>query len=84
MTPHTKGPPLIEAYQPIHEITVDHTLGQPIGQLRKPPIKIYPLPEGPMEIHTIRGIQESPKMIHKWTFTVQKIILVILKETQTI
>ena len=84
MTPCTKDPPLIEVYQSIHEITADHTLSQPIGQLRKPHIRSHPIPEDPMEIHTIKAIQESPWMIHKWTFTVQKIILVILKETQTI
>ena len=60
MTPCTKDPPLIEAHQPIHEIAADHTPGQPIGQLRKPHIKIHPIPEDPTEIHTIRGIQESP------------------------
>ena len=60
MTPHIKDPPLIEAHQPIHEIAADHTLSQPIGQLRKPHIKIHPIPEGPTEIHTIREIQESP------------------------
>ena len=60
MIPHIEDPPLIEAHQPIHEITADHALSQPIGQLRKPPIKIDPIPEDPMEIHTIRGIQESP------------------------
>ena len=60
ITPCTKDPPLIEAYQPIHEITADHTLGMPIGQLRKPHIRIHPIPEGPMEVHTIRGIQVSP------------------------
>ena len=58
MTPHTENPPLIEAHQPIHEITADHTLSQPIGQLRKPPIKVHPIPKDPMEMHTIRGIQE--------------------------
>ena len=83
-TPHIEDPPLIEAYQPIHEITAIHTLGQPIGQLRKPHIRIHPIPEDPTDIHTIRGIQESPQMIHKQTFIVQKIILVILKEIQTI
>ena len=60
MTPHSKDPSLIEAHQPIHEIAADHTLSQPIGQLRKPTIRIHPIPEEPMEIHTIRGIQESP------------------------
>ena len=59
-TLHIKDPPLIEAHQPIHKIIVDHTLGQPIGQLRKPHIKIHPIPEDPVEKHTIRGIQESP------------------------
>ena len=77
MTPHIEYPLLIEAPQPIHEIAADHALSQPIGQLRKPHIRIHPIPE----IHTIRGIQESPQMVHKWTFTVQKIILVILMET---
>ena len=86
MTPHTKDPALIEAHQPIHEIAADHAhaLGQPIGQLRKPHIRIHPIPEDSMEIHTIKGVQEPPWMIHKRTFTVKKIILVILKETQTI
>ena len=54
-TPHTKDPPLIEAHQLIHEITADHTHSR-----SKPPIKIHPIQEGPMEIHTMRGIQESP------------------------
>ena len=58
--PHIKDPPLIEAHQPIHEIAADHALGQSIGQLRKPRIKIHPIPEDPTEIHTIRGIQTSP------------------------
>ena len=61
MTPHTKDPPLIEAYQPIHEIAEDPTLSQPIGQLRKPHIRIHPILEDPMEIHTVRGIQD-PQM----------------------
>ena len=60
MTPHIKDPPLIEAHQNIHKIATDHTLNQPTGQLRKPHIRIHPIPEDPMEIHTIRGIQESP------------------------
>ena len=59
MTPHTKDPPLIEVHQPIHKIAADHALGQPIGQLRKPHIRIHPIPEDPTEIHTIRRIQES-------------------------
>ena len=59
-TPYIEDPPLIEAHQPIHEIIVDHALSQPIGQLRKPPTKIHPIPEDPTEIHTIKGIQESP------------------------
>ena len=70
MTPCTKAPPLIEVHQAIHDITADHTLSLPIGQLRKPHIRIHPIPEDPMEIHTIRGIQESPQMIDKWTSTV--------------
>ena len=48
-TPCIKDPPLIEAYQPIHEITANHALSQPIGQLRKPHIRICPIPEDPME-----------------------------------
>ena len=60
MTPCIKDSSLIEAYQPIHEITADHALSQPIGQLRKPHIRIHPIPEDPTEIHTIRSIQESP------------------------
>ena len=60
MTPCTEDDPLIEAHQPIHEVAAGHALGQPIGQLRKPPIKIHPISEGPTVIHTIRGIQESP------------------------
>ena len=60
MTPHTKDPPLIEAHQPIHEITADHALGQPTGQLRKPHIRIHPIPEDSTEKHTISGVQESP------------------------
>ena len=60
MTLHTDDPPLIEAHLPIHEITADHALGQPIGQLIKPYIRIHPIPEDSMEIHTIGGIQESP------------------------
>ena len=59
-TPHTEDPPLIEAHQPLHEITADHALSQHKGQLRKPHIRSHPIPEDPMEIHTIRGIQESP------------------------
>ena len=45
MTPHTEDPPLIEAPQPIHKIAADHALSQPIGQLRKPHIRIHPIPE---------------------------------------
>ena len=60
MTPCIEDPPLIEAHQLNHEIIVDHALGQPIGQLREPHIKIHPIPEDPMEIHIIREIQESP------------------------
>ena len=60
MTSHIADHPLIEAYHPIHEIAADHTLGQPIGQLRKPHIRIHPIPKDPMETHTMRGIQESP------------------------
>ena len=60
MTPHIEDPPLIEAHQPIHKIAVDHALGQPISQLRKPPIKIHLIPEDPTETHTIKGIKESP------------------------
>ena len=59
-TPLTREPPLIDTHQPIHEITADHTLSQPIGQLGKPHIKIHPIAEDHMEIHTIRGMQESP------------------------
>ena len=59
-TPCIEDPPLIEAYQPFHEIVADHTLGQPIGQLRKPHIRIYPIPEDPVEIRTVGRIQESP------------------------
>ena len=58
-SPH-QNPPLIEALQPIPEITADHTLSQPIGQLRIPYIRIHPIPEDSTEIHTIRGVQESP------------------------
>ena len=58
MTPHIKDPPLIEAHQHIHKITADHTITQPIGQLRKHYIRIHPTPEDPMEIHTIRRVQE--------------------------
>ena len=36
VTSHIKDTPLTEAHQPIHEIAADHTLGQPIEQLRKP------------------------------------------------
>ena len=60
VTPCIKDPPLIEAHQPIHKIAADHALGQPTGQLRKPHIRIHPIPEDPMEIHTIRGIHQSP------------------------
>ena len=60
MTCHTEDPPFIEVEQPIDEITEDHTPNQPIGQLRKPQFRIHPVPEDPREIHTIRGIQESP------------------------
>ena len=60
MKPHKKDPPLIETHQPIHVITADHTLSQPIGQQRKPHIRIHPIPEDPTEIHKIRGIQVSP------------------------
>ena len=47
-------------HQPIHEIAADHALCQPIGQLRKPHIRLHPIPEDPREIHTIRRVQESP------------------------
>ena len=60
MTPCMKDLPLIEAHWPIHEITVDHALSQPIVQLRKPHVKIHLIPEDITKIHTIRGIQESP------------------------
>ena len=60
VTPCTKDPPLIETLQPIHEITADHALSQPIGQLRKLHIRIHPIPEDPTEIHTIRETQETP------------------------
>ena len=60
VTPCIEDPPLIEAHQPIHEIAADHALSQLIGQRRKPHIRIHPIPEDAMEIHTIRGIQESP------------------------
>ena len=43
MTPHIKDPPLIEAHQPIHEIAADHTLNQPIDQLRNPCVSIHPI-----------------------------------------
>ena len=56
MTPNIKDPPFIEAHQTIHEIAADHALDQPIGQLRKPHTRIHPIPE----IHTMKGIQESP------------------------
>ena len=59
-TPHIEDPPLIEAHQPIGGITADHTLSQPIGQLRKPHIRIHPIPKDPMEIHTIRRVRGSP------------------------
>ena len=49
-TPHIKDPPLIKAHQPIHEITADQTLNQSTGQLRKPHIRVHPIPEDPMEI----------------------------------
>ena len=50
------------SHQPIHDITADHitSLGQPTGQLRKPHIRIHPIPEDPMEIHKIRRTLESP------------------------
>ena len=58
VTPHIKDPPLIEAHQTIHKITADRARGQPIGQLRKPHIRIYPIPEDPTKMHTIRENQE--------------------------
>ena len=61
-TSHFEDPPLIEAQLSIHEITANHALSQPIGQLRKPHIRIDPIPEDHTEIHTIRRIQESPQM----------------------
>ena len=60
VTPHIKNPPVIEAHLPIHRIAANHTLGQPISQLRKPHIRIHPNPEDPTEIHSIRRTQESP------------------------
>ena len=53
MTHHIKDPPLIEAHQPIHGITTDHTLSQPIDQIRKPQFRIHPIPEDHTEIHAI-------------------------------
>ena len=53
MIPHIEDPPFIEDHQLIHEIAADQALGQPIDQLRKPHIRIHPIPEHPMEIHTI-------------------------------
>ena len=44
MTPSTDEALLIEGCQPIHEIAANHALGQPIGQVRKPHIRIHPIP----------------------------------------
>ena len=52
-TPHIENHPHTEALQ-----LTDHN--QHLNQLRKPHTRIYPIPEDPMEIHTIREICESP------------------------
>ena len=55
---HIEGHLLTEAYQLTPKIAADHTLDQPTGQLRKPPIRIHHIPEDPMVICTPKGIQE--------------------------
>ena len=60
MTPHIKGPPLVEAHQPIHEIAADHALDQPTGQLRKTLHQNPSHSRKPHRMHTIREIKESP------------------------
>ena len=70
-----------EAHQLTHEITADHTLDQPTGQLKGHCIRLHHIPEAPKIIHTLDEIQE---IIHNWTFTVQMTIPVVQKKTPTI
>ena len=58
VTLHIEGHLLIEAHWLTHEITADHALDQPTGQLRKPHIRIHHIPEDPTVIHTLKEIQE--------------------------
>ena len=59
-TPHIEDHPHTVALQLTLETTEDHACNQHMNQLRKSHIRIYPIPEDPMEIYTIREIQESP------------------------
>ena len=56
---HIEGHLHTGAHQLTHEITADHALDQPTGQLRKPHIRIHHIPEDPKVIHTLKEIQES-------------------------
>ena len=83
-TPHIKDHLHIGAHQLTHKIAADHTLDQHTAQLGKPCIRVHHIPEDPKVTHTLKEIQESRQMIHKWTFTVQMTIPVVQKRTQTI
>ena len=84
MTLHINNHLHTGAPQPTQETAAAHILNQPTNQLRKPCIKLHHIPEDPKAIHTQKEIQESQQMIYKWTFTVQMIIPVVQKKTQTI
>ena len=44
MTPHIEGHLLTGVHQLTHEIAADQALGQDIGKLRKPHIRIHHIP----------------------------------------
>ena len=58
MTLHIEGHLHTGVHQLTQEITADHALSQPTGQLRKPCIRIHHIPEDPKVIHTLDKIQE--------------------------
>ena len=58
MTCHIEGHLLTGAHWLTDEITADHALNQPTGQLRKPHIRIHHIPEDPTVIHALKEIPE--------------------------
>ena len=59
MTLHTADHLHTGAHQLPQEITADHTLNQPAGQLRKPHNNLHQNPEDHKVKHIQKGIQES-------------------------